>query len=180
MDLDNKYWSDDIQKSGRLQNLVVIHSQWVPTRWEISSLRVLLDIPINVTIFQDLWDFLLDLRWPWTSICKSSSQPLLMHRLQWTVGNCIGALRRRVGQLGMFGIPTIFPQIFASGELKEGMPYASFPAGSKDGEDFDACAYSFGIGNASQVSSWVICTNLMHCATRCNRVPPFWGSFEEG
>ena len=27
MDLDNKYWSDDIQKSGRLQNLVVIHSQ---------------------------------------------------------------------------------------------------------------------------------------------------------
>lgn len=77
--------------------------------------------------------FVLDLRWPWTSICKSSSQPLLMHRLQWTVGNCIGALCWRVGQLGMCGIQTIFTQTFASRELQEGMPYyAYFPAGSKD------------------------------------------------
>lgn len=51
----------------------------------------------------------------------------------------------------------------------------------KTGEDFDACAYSFGIGNASQVCSWVIIgTNLMHRVTQCNTVLPLRDHLKKG
>lgn len=156
------------------------HNESLLEPWEISSFRVLLDIPINLTIFQDLWD----LFWILGGHELQSAKARLSHCWctgysgQWeTVSEpCAEELGSWVCVASRLSLHK--PLLHENYKKECLIMHISLPV-PKTGEDFDACAYSFGIGNASQVCSWVICTNLMHCVTQCNTVLPLRGSFEE-